>query len=173
MALFNAVAAVQAVEVEKLNAPEKSCAPPESSGLVLRAQAGDTCAFEQLMVRHQRQVLCTAARILRRYEDAKDVAQEVFLKLYRYLPRIRPKSVRSWLYQVTINACRDVANKGEKFPDVCREQSTKAGTQGRAGSVFLRAPASLRSETQSHACFRRSLTLWVFSHTNSGNSLPK
>jgi RNA polymerase sigma-70 factor, ECF subfamily len=116
MTFTDAAAAVQAVEVGKLKAPGESCASPESGSLVLRAQAGDTYAFEQLMICHQRQVLCTAARILRRYEDAKDVAQEVFLKLYRYLPRIRPESVRSWLYQVTVNACRDMARKSEQFP---------------------------------------------------------
>ncbi len=116
MTFTDAAAVLQAVEVGKLKAPEESCASTESGELVLRARAGDTYAFEQLMVRHQRQVLCTAARILRRYEDAKDVAQEVFLKLYRYLQRIRPESVRSWLYQVTINVCRDVARKSEKFP---------------------------------------------------------
>ncbi len=116
MTLLEAAVAAQPVEVEKLKAPGGPCALSESRTLVLRAQAGDTCAFEQLMICHQRQVLCTAARILRRYEDAKDVSQEVFLKLYRYLPRIRPEALRSWLYQVTVNACRDVARKSERLP---------------------------------------------------------
>jgi RNA polymerase sigma-70 factor (ECF subfamily) len=68
------------------------------------------------MVGYQKQVLCTAARILRRHEDAKDAAQEVFLKLYRHLWRIQPESVRSWLYRVTVNICRDMVRKSVRFP---------------------------------------------------------
>jgi hypothetical protein len=69
----------------------------EARSLVLRARAGDCEAFERLMILHQRQVLGTAVRILHRLEDAKDAAQEVFLKLYRYLPRIRADAeLRPW-----------------------------------------------------------------------------
>ncbi len=90
---------------------------PEIRGLVLRAQAGDREAFEQLMKLHQRQVLGTALRILHRLEDAKDAAQEVFLKLFRNLGRIRAEAdLRPWLYRVTVNACHDVARELYKAP---------------------------------------------------------
>jgi RNA polymerase sigma-70 factor (ECF subfamily) len=100
---------------EQLTAPEESCESLESIALVLRARDGDPVAFERLMVRHQRQVLCIATRMLRRHEDAQDVAQEVFLKLYRYLPRIRPETVKAWFYQVTVHACWDVVRKSKKL----------------------------------------------------------
>ena len=88
----------------------------EARSLVLRARAGDCEAFERLMILHRRQVLGTAVRILHRPEDAKDAAQEVFLKLYRYLPRIRADAeLRPWLYRVTVNVCHDMMRKIGRF----------------------------------------------------------
>lgn len=112
--LLDAAGVVQIAEEGESPARDETAALTRN--LVLRAQAGETYAFEQLMVCYQRRVLCTAARILHRSEDAKDVAQEVFFKLYRYLPRIRPEAVRSWLYRVTVNVCRDMARASEKLP---------------------------------------------------------
>jgi RNA polymerase sigma-70 factor (ECF subfamily) len=100
----------------QLTTPDERTATSEARDLVLRARAGDLYAFEQLMVCFQKQVLCTAARILRQHEDAKDAAQEVFLKLYRHLWSIQPDSVRSWLYRVTVNVCRDMTRKSMRFP---------------------------------------------------------
>lgn len=80
--------------------------------LVVRAQAGDSEAFDELMVIHQRQVLNTAWRLLGQLEDAKDAAQEVFLKLYRFLPRVEgDRDLEAWLYRVTVNVCRDAARR--------------------------------------------------------------
>ncbi|HYK87284.1 MAG TPA: RNA polymerase sigma factor [Acidobacteriota bacterium] len=90
---------------------------PETRSLILRAQAGDRAAFEQLMIFHQRLVLGTAFRILHSLEDARDAAQEVFLKLFRHLSRIRADAdLRPWLYRVTVNACRDVARELYRVP---------------------------------------------------------
>lgn len=69
------------------------------------------------MMQHQQQVLRTATCILGRREDARDVAQEVFLRLYRNLARIRDETdLRPWLYQVTVNVCRDFAKKRRRLP---------------------------------------------------------
>ncbi len=111
--LLTAVAAVdsgQMVEDDPAGAEEGLFA--ETRGLVLRAQARDREAFEQLMGLHQRLVLVTAMRLLHRLEDAKDASQEVFLKLYRNLPGIRAESdLRPWLYRVTVNVCHDMARR--------------------------------------------------------------
>ena len=86
--LLDAAGALQVAEVSRQAAGDELGAKTED--LVLRARTGDAYAFEQLMTLYERQVLCTAARLLRRRDDAKDAAQEVFVKLYRYLPRIKP-----------------------------------------------------------------------------------
>jgi RNA polymerase sigma-70 factor (ECF subfamily) len=72
------------------------------------ARSGDLAAFERLMRQHERLVLATALRLTGRMEDARDLSQEVFLKLYRNLDRVQAsEAVASWLYRVTVNASHD------------------------------------------------------------------
>jgi len=120
---LQAAHSVGTAEVENVTAQDESRAISHIHGLVLRAQAGDVSAFEQLMVLYQRRVLGTATRILRRREDARDAAQEVFLRLYRHLPRIRAEAFRTWLYRVTVNVCSDMAKKSEKYPSLSLEEN--------------------------------------------------
>jgi len=62
--------------------------------------------FESLVEAHERMVVGTAYRLLGRMEDAQDVAQEVFLRLYKNLDRIQGDP-KPWLYRVTVNLCND------------------------------------------------------------------
>jgi RNA polymerase sigma-70 factor, ECF subfamily len=62
--------------------------------------------FERVMETHERMVVSTAYRILGRMDDALDVSQEVFLRLFRHLDRINGDP-KAWLYRVTINMCND------------------------------------------------------------------
>jgi RNA polymerase sigma-70 factor (ECF subfamily) len=74
--------------------------------LVRKAQQGDILAFEQLVFRHDRKVLSIAARYVTSAEDAKDIYQEVFLRVYRGLKRFRFKSEFStWVHRITVNVC--------------------------------------------------------------------
>jgi RNA polymerase sigma-70 factor, ECF subfamily len=83
-------------------------APDDCSRTLASAQAGDLTAFERLMRQHERLVLATAFRLLGNVEDAQDVAQEVFLKLYRNLKKMETEqNFTGWLYRVTVNLCRD------------------------------------------------------------------
>jgi len=80
--------------------------------LISRARAGDAHAFEQLMLETERKVVATAWRMLGNREDARDAAQEVFLRVYKYLDRFKPEqNFNAWLYRITINVCRDAARK--------------------------------------------------------------
>ena len=84
-----------------------------------RAQAGDLEAFESLMRLHERQVLGTALRLLGRIEDAQDAAQEVFLRLFRHLKKVRTmEAVGPWLYRVTVNVCNDAWQKRRPQADI-------------------------------------------------------
>ncbi len=104
---------------DRVTAREELTVVSETWNLVLRAREGDAAAFERLLVLHERQVLGTAARILRDSEEAKDAAQEVFLKLYRNLSRIRADAdLRAWLYRVTVNACWDLLRKSRRSASV-------------------------------------------------------
>jgi RNA polymerase sigma-70 factor (ECF subfamily) len=77
-----------------------------------RTVTGDLAAFEAVMRQHERLVLVTALRLLGNIEDAKDVSQEVFLRLYRNLRKVEAeRNYQAWLYRVTVNACYDIGRK--------------------------------------------------------------
>src|SRR5215510_6860943 len=88
---------------------EPSPHPPDLVELLQKARAGDASAFREVIVQHQRQVLITALRLLGSLELAQDAAQEVFLRLHKYLHRYdSAKKFSPWLYQMTVNVCRDL-----------------------------------------------------------------
>ena len=77
--------------------------------LIRRAKAGEVTAFEHLLRLHERRVFLTAMRLLGSIEDAKDAAQEVFLRLHKHLRRFdHTRTLAPWLYRVTVNVCRDI-----------------------------------------------------------------
>ena len=78
----------------------------EDSELIQRAQRGDMNAFEELVQRHDKRVLSIAARYVTSSEDAKDIYQEVFIRVYRGLKAFRMKSeFATWLHRITVNVC--------------------------------------------------------------------
>jgi RNA polymerase sigma-70 factor, ECF subfamily len=73
-----------------------------------KAKTGDQAAFERILILHERMVLRTTQRLLLNVEDAKDAAQEVFLRLHRHLGRFHDdKDFIPWLYRMTVNICLD------------------------------------------------------------------
>jgi len=87
-------------------------AAPSSPSAVERAKAGDSAAFEELIDCYQRKVLTTAWRMLGNREDAHDAAQEVFLRVHKYLKGFRSdQDFAAWLYRIIVNVCRDHLRK--------------------------------------------------------------
>ncbi len=87
------------------------------SALVERAREGDGRAFDRLMIETQERVLGVAWRLLGSREDARDAAQEVYLRVFRHLGRFRPEhDFRGWLYRITVNVCRDAARRRRRAP---------------------------------------------------------
>ncbi|KAF0249632.1 MAG: ECF subfamily RNA polymerase sigma-24 factor [bacterium] len=100
----------------------------QTQSLIAQAKLGDTQAFEQLLVRYQRQVLGTAIRLLGNVDDAQDAAQEVFLRLHKYLYNFdEEKEFLPWLYQMTVNICRDIARKRSRHNTLSLEQEQASG----------------------------------------------
>jgi len=80
----------------------------EEHGFVRRAQAGDRLAFEELVHRYDREVLRLALNLVHRAEDARDIYQESFLRVYRNLHRFRFEcSFYTWLYRIVTNVALD------------------------------------------------------------------
>jgi RNA polymerase sigma-70 factor, ECF subfamily len=85
---------------------------PSLTILIERAVAGDTRAFEQIMIHSQQRVMAMTWRILGNEADARDASQEVFLRVYKYLARFKQdQDFFAWLYQITVNVCRDIGRK--------------------------------------------------------------
>jgi RNA polymerase sigma-70 factor (ECF subfamily) len=74
--------------------------------LIEKAQGGDWSAFGELIRRHDAAVLTLAARFVQNADDAKDVYQEVLIRVYRGLPSFRGDSqFATWLHRITVNVC--------------------------------------------------------------------
>src|SRR5207247_5401313 len=90
----------------------------DERSLVAEAQAGNRAAFEELVRRYDRHVLRLTLNVMRRSEDARDVYQEAFLKVYRNLHRFRFEcSFYTWLYRVVTNVCLDHLRRRQARPE--------------------------------------------------------
>jgi len=82
----------------------------EMARLIQLTLGGDSAAFEQIILRYETRVMTIAARLMGARDDARDVAQEVFLRAFKYLHRLdASKPFEPWLIRITINVCRDAA----------------------------------------------------------------
>src|SRR5687768_8787717 len=78
------------------------------SDLIARAASGDTAAFQALVERHRSMVYRVAYQFAGNHYDAEDIAQEVFIKVFRSLDKCRQDAqLSSWLYRIVMNACID------------------------------------------------------------------
>ena len=80
--------------------------------LIRSVQSGDHKAFELLVHRYQRQVANLIYMTMSSRDDVEDIAQEVFIRVYRSLPKFKfDASFFSWLYRITTNLCIDEIRK--------------------------------------------------------------
>lgn len=83
--------------------------------IIKRAQGGNQEAFQEIVQRYKVQVAGIAYRMVGDYEDAKDISQMVFVKIYQNLHRFdTTKKLSTWLYRITINASIDFIRKFRK-----------------------------------------------------------
>ena len=85
--------------------------------LVARSMGGDLDSFNQLVLRWERPIYALAYRVIGRDEEARDVAQETFLRAFRALHGFKGQAkFSSWLYRITLNLCRDWMRKERRTP---------------------------------------------------------
>lgn len=71
--------------------------------------------FNQIVRRHEREIMRYLLRVSGDREDAADLFQETWLRAYRAYPRLEPASdVRPWLYAIAVNLCRNRARDGAR-----------------------------------------------------------
>jgi len=89
---------------------------PEENKLVIAAQNGDRSAFEELVYRYDKNVLGIAYSFINNNEDAKDIYQEVFLRVFKGIKKFEFRSEFStWLYRITTNVCLTYRSQKKKY----------------------------------------------------------
>src|SRR5713101_4395162 len=108
----------------------------DESVLIRAAQQGDERAFEQLVRLYDQNVLRLALNLLRSHEDAHDIYQEAFLRVYKNLHSFRfDCSFHTWLYRIVTNLCLDALRKRRVRREESTVVETSAGLLDRLDSV--------------------------------------
>lgn len=106
----------------------------EDVRLVKRCREGDNSAFEELVRRYQGPVYSIAYRMVGDREEARDLAQETFVRAYEGIETFNTRmSFRSWLYRIGTNAAIDHLRRRGRFTDVPVEIAVAAGEAPRGG----------------------------------------
>jgi len=94
--------------------------------LIERYFAGDAAAFDEIMIRYERQIYRVCYRFVENREDAMDLAQDVFVKVFEHLPTFRREStLKTWLYRIAINHCLNHVKKhAQEFVEVTEYTGT-------------------------------------------------
>lgn len=83
---------------------EEACSDEENVRLMLRVKEGDVRAFERLVELHQGVMIGAAARMLGNLDDAHDIAQQVFIRVWKSAPRYEPTAkFTTWLFTIMRN----------------------------------------------------------------------
>lgn len=94
--------------------------------LIARFKEGDDSSFRELVEKYQSRVYSIVLAIIGDKNDAEDLSQEIFVKVYRFLHQFKGRSkFFTWLYRLTINTCISARNKKKKDNEIYQFQSEK------------------------------------------------
>ncbi len=144
--------------------------------LIKACQGGDSRAFESLVTRHRGKVYAMIQNMIKNEADAWDLSQEVFLKVWKALPKFEARAKFStWLYRITHNVVYDWLRKrkidgaGELDDGILNQSDIAAGARtspayqvrpdealqnSELGSKINRALATLNTEHRETIVFR-------------------
>ena len=90
--------------------------------LVKRAKAGDEEAFEELVSLYEKKIYNMGLRYTGNQQDALDICQDVFLRLFRFISQFNEESSFStWIYRIASNVCKDCVRKSQKIMEISFE----------------------------------------------------
>ena len=135
---------------QALSRPRVGRSDPDTS-LVARVGQGDQRAARELVNRHLPRIMGLARRVLGNQADAEEVAQEVFLRVWREAPKWSPGAARfeTWMHRVALNLCYDRLRKkrevtGEDIPEP-PDQSPGPGEVLHRKEVAAKVDAALQA----------------------------
>lgn len=108
--------------------------PPTDRELVRRSQGGDYAAFDALVTKHRGRVYAMIQNMVKNEADSWDLAQEVFVKVWKALPKFESRArFSTWMYRITHNVVYDwmrkrkIESAGEWDDNILDEQAIAAG----------------------------------------------
>lgn len=125
--------------------------------VLLKARAGDSQAFEELLVKYYPRVLNFIFRYVFNRTVAEDLTQDVFLKVYRHLPRfrIRKAQFQTWVFTIARNTALDEVRRSRKFAySLDQDRESEKG-------VFATETQDLRAEDPAQKLLARERTARV------------
>lgn len=156
--------AVQLTVVNCVRSSERSAGPSEEASLVLRAQASDESAFRTIVERYQAKVLSTIRGVLTRSNDADDIAQQVFVKVYLGIHGFDSRgSLWAWVYRITLNECYDYLRKKKVRPLV---YESDLGRPDDDSAAQVLAAASAPERPVDAAIAQREFAAWLLRHVS-------
>jgi RNA polymerase sigma-70 factor (ECF subfamily) len=110
----------------KVSAQPARSSEVDELSLIRRAQEGDRSAFEALIRLYDQNVLRLALQVVGSPEEARDLYQEAFLKVYRSIRQFRSEAKFStWLYRVVMNVCLDHLRRQNTRKEVAAPPSSE------------------------------------------------
>lgn len=130
--------------------------------LVARSKEGDREAFQTLVERYQRRAFGIAIGVLRHPEDARDAAQNAFVKVFRNINSFKGESsFYTWLYRIVVNVCIDHIRKHKKmraveYDDTFRRRD-EANSRTLQGNTRALRPDANFERTELHTVLHKAL----------------
>ena len=95
-----------------------------SCDILIRCKQGDQAAFRELVERYQSYGFALAFRLLGNEEDSKDVVQESFIRVWKYLQKFdHEKKFTTWFYKIITNLCYDRIKAKKRYRQRVVQQS--------------------------------------------------
>jgi RNA polymerase sigma-70 factor (ECF subfamily) len=139
--------------------------PAQDRELVSSCRTGDPGAFARLVRLHEGMVFNLAARLLGDAEEARDVAQEVFLQVFRMLGRFEGRSrLKTWIYRIAVNQChnrrrfwhRRRRDREEALDEGLDPRGARSGSDGGEASPYEEALRQERARRVQEALLQLS-----------------
>lgn len=120
----------------------------DDADLIRRCRTGDPRAFRELVRRYERPVFSVLMRVVRRPEDAEDLAQETFVRVYRALDRYDPsRPFTAWLFTIASRLAIDHLRR-KRLPTMSLSQSDAGSSEER--TIDVEDPGPRPDEVTSH-----------------------
>jgi RNA polymerase sigma-70 factor (ECF subfamily) len=130
----------------------------ENVRLMCRVRDGDMRAFERLVELHQNTVIGTAARMLGNLDDAHDIAQQVFLRVWKSAPRYEPTAkFTTWLFTILRNLVFNETRRRGRRQEVPLEGDSDEEPHRQFADRTAPAPDELRQQAELEQALDRAI----------------